>query len=213
MFGISRIGGIALMVMFAAIADPLGARAQNNRSATEFVTIQLDATTLTGTHIAGSLVIERVVGTGTARLDFNGTIDGAPALAAANATETWNGSDSAVVAITEITSWNAPIPRPQAMSIKLSQVGGGLVTLNGIPLAVSAPLAPPGSGNLSYVATTPNQGEIPITFLPKTGQGGAGTEPLLIVGFLVSFVPLTVGLGVVFNKLGTNFSRASQKTK
>jgi hypothetical protein len=196
---IARIASPIVLLMLAATMFTGHAWAQ--AASTETVTIQLDSTTPMGTHLIGALVIKRTVGTGQAALSFDGTINGLPASATANATETWPSGDRGEITVTEITSWNASVPRPNAMKVELAQVGPGVVTINGIPMAASGAIRPPGSGSATYTVTNPGQGTDPLSLLPKTGDGGVLADPLLVVGFLVAIGPALVVLGTLLGKL------------
>ncbi len=198
---ITRIASLSLMFMLAFTFFPGGAGAQAAKSNTETVTIQVDAATPTGVHVTGTLVVTRALGTGQAGLKFNGTIEGKPASATANATEVWSGSGKSAINVTEITSWNASVPKPALMKIELSQAGPGVILFNGVPMATSADLVAPGSGNISYVVTNPGKGVDTITMLPRTGEGVTQSDPLMIAGFLVIIGPLMVLLGIALSKI------------
>ena len=183
------VSTLALLVAVVAVA-PAATFAPEPSPATATLTLQLDGSTPAGTHVIGTLVVQRTAGSTEISLEFRGTVDGHPATATAKATERWQGSDSAEIAVTEITSWDAPLPRPGPMTIQLAQAGSNLITVNGVPLATDAPLAAPGSGNRSYVITNPLQGQGEVTFLPRTGEGPAMGNPLLVVALLVFGIPL-----------------------
>ncbi|MEP6776722.1 MAG: hypothetical protein ABJA50_14100 [Chloroflexota bacterium] len=210
---ITQIAGLALLFMMALAIVPRGAWAQTTsapssfvavqaaRTSDEYVTVQIDGATPTGVHIVGTLVVRRTLSTGEANLSFNGTVEGQPASASAIASETWAGTGKDELNVTSITSWNAPVPQPSLMNVHLSQVGPGLLTINGIPMATSAELLPPGSGNQTYVVTNPGVGEDSVAFLPQTGSGGAMLDPLMIAMFLVTIGPLLVVVGIVISKI------------
>lgn len=210
---IARIVGLILLFMLAVTMFPVGVAAQASDPATETVTIQLDGTTPTGMQIIGALVVKRTPGTGKADLKFNGTINGQPASATATATETWSGNGTAVIKVTEITSWNSSMPKPALMNIELVQVSAGLLTLNGIPMAASGSLLPPGSGNASYVVGNAGEGVDTLVFLPNTGQGGVLAGPLLIAGFLVTICPMLVAFGALLNKLAGRMGATAPSAK
>jgi hypothetical protein len=201
------VSTLALLVAAAGVSPARtyahGAYAQEPSPATETVTVQLDASTPAGTHVIGTLVVQRTAGSTETGLEFRGTVDGNPATATAKATERWQGGDSAEITVTEITSWDVPLPRPQLMTVKLAAAGPNLITVNGIPVATNAPLAAPGSGNSSYVVTSPLQGLGEITFLPRTGAGPVVGDPLLVVALLVFGIPLLALMGLLVGKIRT----------
>ncbi len=209
---VTRIASLTLLFMLAFTIFPGGAGAQAAKFNTEIVTLQIDASTPTGTHVIGALVVTRSLDTGQATLKFNGTIDGKPASATANATETWFGNGKSAFAITEITSWNALVPKPELITIELSQAGPGVILFNGVPMAASADLVAPGSGNLSYVVTNSGKGEDSITMLPKTGYGSTQSDPLMIAGFLVVIGPLMLLVGVLLSKVFGSARRNTAST-
>jgi hypothetical protein len=168
---------------------------------TETVTVQVDGTTPAGTHVIGTLVVQRTAGSTEIALEFRGTVDGNPAAATAKAVEKWQGNDSAEITVTEITSWDAPLPRPDLMTVQLAEAGPNLITVNGIPMATDAPLAAPGSGSASYVITNPLQGLGQVTYLPRTGEGPAMGNPLLVVALLVFGIPVLALSAMAASKL------------
>lgn len=193
--------GMALFIALAGSISPAGAWAQSTQSGNEIVTIQIDVTTPAGVPMIGTLVIERVKGTGQAHLKFNGTIEGKPASATANGTESWSGNGQATIKITEVTSWNVAVPRPSPMTLMLSQAGTGLITVNGVPFAASPQLAAPGNGNMSYVVTNSGKGVDSIVLLPRTGDGGLQVNPFMVALLLIAVGPMMIILGSVLGKL------------
>ena len=176
---------------FAALIFPVSAFASpsanpGNLTAPETVTIQVDTTAPNGAKIAGTVVIKRTPGSPTSQVTFHGTINGKPADATANAVETWSGNSNDKIHITEITSWHASVAQPQMLDIELSQAGHGLLTINGIPLASSAALAPPGSGDMTYMVTNPGSGEQNVGLLPQTGEGSFLSDPGMLSSILVA---------------------------
>lgn len=194
------IRNIALLAL-AAFIFPMSAFASTaathgNLTAPETVTIQVDSSAPNGAKIVGTVTIKRTPGSPTSQVIFHGTINGKPADATANATESWSGSTNDKIHVTEITSWNAAVARPGLMDIELSQAGAGLVTVNGIPLAINGSIAPPGSGDMTYMVTNPGSGEQNVGLLPQTGEGSILSDPNLLSGIMVAMGAAILILGL-----------------
>ncbi len=163
---------------------PLGAQAQT--AGTEVVTIQVDVTTPAGTKVMGTVVARRQCGSPTTtELTFNGMINGYPATARATAVERWSGDSSAQIEITNITQWEAPVGKPNPITLNIVQTAPGLVTVNGVPVAIDGTLKAPCGGRTTYTVTNPGQGEEQIVLLPSTGEGPLFAHPLVIVSMLI----------------------------
>ena len=188
---LKRIAQVLLVGLFAVALLPLGAVAA--QASTETISIQVNTTTPSGTSVIGTVVARRTLGgIVDTHLTFNGMINGAPASLAAEATERWTGDGQASIEITRITDWQASVPQPAVISLNVTQTGPGLVSINGVPMAMDGLLAAPGKGRTTYTMTNPGQGPAQIVALPNTGMGFSPIDPLLIVGLLI-----TPGLALV----------------
>ncbi len=191
-----------LMLMAGLLATgllPAGAQAQT--TGTETVVIKVDVTTPSGTKVMGTVVARRQCGSPTTtELSFNGMINGYPATATAMAVERWSGDSSAQIEINQITQWEAPVGRPNPITLNIVQTAPGLVTVNGVPVAIDGTLKAPCGGRTTYTVTNPGKGGEEIVLLPSTGQGPFFAHPLVIVGMLVTPGILLVLVSSLLNR-------------
>lgn len=158
---------------------------------TETITVQVNVTLPTGNAVIGTIVAQRTYGaevviTGT----FNGMLDGKPFSVSGSAIEHWVSDTQVAV---EVTSINVP-GMAQANSLlrtyQVVQSSPGLVLVEGMPIAVDAPLVPPRRGTASvqsanYTVTNAGAGPQILTQLPNTA-GGIGGHPFVMAGLLVA---------------------------
>src|SRR4051794_39212771 len=134
----------ATMLALALLPASSFAQATN----TETVTMQVDVTLPSGTHVVGTVVAKRTIinpSETDTELTFNGTINGYPASATATAVERWSDDGHATIEITKITSWKArDVDQPPPMDLVIAQAGPGLITVNGVPVAMDGQLQAPG---------------------------------------------------------------------
>lgn len=191
---------LALLGILSVGFAPRGAAA---RAGMETVTILLDFTTPNGVQVTGTIVAKRQMGTATlTEATFNGMVNGQPASATATGGEKWSGNTVAEFDLTSFTQWNVGLARPGPMKIVVSQAAPGLVTINGIPMAIDGNLAAPGMGRTSYKVTNPGQSTGEIVFLPRTGDGAVLASPLMIVALMIGPGILLVLLSGLLRKLG-----------
>jgi hypothetical protein len=156
----------------------------------------VNLTTPGGTSIVGTVVGKRQCSDPVrTELSFNGMINGSPASATASATERWSDDSNAVIDVTSIDSWSGPLGRPNPITLHVSQTSPGIVTVNGVPVAINGQLkaactSDTGSGDggasLAYVFTNPGQGSGQVVLLPNTGEGPMLFNPLVIVAMLIT---------------------------
>jgi hypothetical protein len=178
------IGCVLLLALAAPTLLPTRAAAQTPPN--ETISTEFNVTMPSGVAIVGTLVAQRQCGTPTkTTLTFNGMVNGVPAHAVAQAVETWTSDHQATVTITAITEWSAPVGRPRLQTFSLQQVGTGLITVNGVPLAINIPLRAPCTGPVVYSISNAGHGLGNIMALPNTGGGPLTVDPLLIVALLI----------------------------
>lgn len=196
-----RSACILTLTMFSLVFLPMSTFAADGKS--ETVTVEVNTTTPSGVSIIGTLVIHRQGGAEVnSNLSFNGMVNGSPASAEATATENWSGDGQAQITINEITAWNSTLPRPANLTISLSQTSAGLVSLNGIPMAIDGLLQQPFSGRTSYTVTGAGKGSSQIVMLPRTGDGQLILDPLWIVGLLVVPGLVLITISALLRKAG-----------
>ena len=192
-----------LLALFSILSVGLSLGRAAAGAGTETVTIQLDFTTPNGVQVTGTIVAERQMGTATlTEATFNGMVNGQPASATATGGEKWSGNTVAEFDLTSFTQWNVGLDRPGPMKIVVAQAAPGLVTINGIPMAIDGNLAAPGMGRTSYKVTNPGQSTGEIVFLPKTGDGSVLASPLLIVTLMIGPGIVLVLLSGLLRRLG-----------
>ncbi len=200
---------IVAMLLTALALLPALTMAQRQR---ETLTIQLDFKTPAGTPVTGTFVAHRTLGaTVTADWTFNGLVQGRPVSASGTAVDRWHGDGKEEIEITSFTSWQMGVPQPPPMTISLAQVSDGVLTVQGLPLAVNGKLLPPGSGNQVFMATNAGQGSQPVTSLPNTA-GSPHVTSLIVGGAVVSAAAiLCLALGRLLQaqrRLGRNVPAA-----
>jgi len=185
----------AFLFMFVATAS-----AQATRD--ETVTVQVDITLPTGTQVTGTALIQRHPGTMRDDISFVGTIGGSYASAKATGSEAWTGPHEATFTIDKITQWESKKKEPQVpLVFHVSQGSANLLTVNGVPVAISGELKAPGSGSASYTITAAGNGPQVVALLPNTGEGPTITTPLLMVMALVASGLALLGLGLCLGSL------------
>ena len=189
----------------AALHTPRRAGAQPGQ---ETVTAQINITLPTGEQVTGAIVNRRLLGSEVqSTWTFSGMASGQPVQAAGTATERWLGDGQLEIAMETITSYQVGsqppatnpdgtpyVPSPLLQTVLIEDVGNGVLTVRGIPLAISAgPLGarlyPPGSGDISYVVTNAGQGPAVITAIPNTADRTVSSaRPLLpaLAGLLLA---------------------------
>lgn len=189
----------------AAVHAPQRASAQPGQ---ETVTAQINITLPTGEQVTGAIVNRRQLGSAVrSTWTFSGMASGQPVQAAGTATERWLGGGQLEIAMETITSYQVGskpsatnpdgtpyVPSPLLQTVLIADVGNGVLTVRGIPLAISAgslgaKLYPPGSGDISYVVTSAGQGPAVITSIPNTADRTlASARPLFpaLVGLLLA---------------------------
>jgi LPXTG-motif cell wall-anchored protein len=174
---------------------PQATNAQQANPPTEIVTLQTDATSPTGTHVTGTVLIKRYAGSPvTDDVTFTGMINGAPATAHVIGSESWKSANEADFTIVSILDWPAGVPKPSVpLTLDVVQTSPGLITVNGVPFAISGQLKPVGSGDANFVITNPGAGTQPISILPSTGHDLSPTALLLAAGGILM---LALGLGI-----------------
>lgn len=206
---LKRLAPLVLLGLFAFILVPFAAGAA---SGTETITVQVNTTTPNGTSVIGTLTVVRHLGTPIlSDLSFDGMVNGKPVSVAASGIENWPGSSasalrintaglapvatnpSAAFSITSVSKWNAPIAQPALpFQMALDQSSPGLVTINGVPLALSGPLPVPGSGDMTLSVANAGKGPTQIANLPNTGAGPGAITPLEIASGLIGLGLLLV---------------------
>jgi hypothetical protein len=198
---------------------PLGAQAA---TAIETVTMQVNLTSPRGMKVIGTVVAYRTLGSVVnTELSFNGMINGAPASGNATAVEHWLGNGKEDIEITGVSNWRGPVDALAPMNLHLEQHGSGVISVNGVPVAMNGVLQPPGSGDLSYTFTDAGQGSHDIGTLPNTGLGdtlpmatdlptrvalisppgtAGGFEALVVVGLLMSASVVILCLRLVWRE-------------
>jgi len=153
---------------------------------TETVTGQFNVTLPNGNSLLGTVVADRTSGTPiTTVWHFQGMINGIASQAAGTATELWRGPGVETIQITSISTWQMPLAQPALLPIQVVEINPSLVTLNGIPMAISPPIQAPFSGGLTYIVTNPAQGTRPISAIPNTSGDGPGPGDWLpVLGLL-----------------------------
>jgi hypothetical protein len=193
---------ILLVSLFALILQP-GNAAAAAATCTETVTVQINFTMPGGHAVIGTVVAHRTIGDTTqTTLSFTGMINGSPASATAEGTELWTGDSQATLAITKITSWNASVGQPDPLTVNVVQTAPGLLTVNGLPVAMNGLLHAPACGTSAYTFTNPGQGPTNVAVLPNTGAGPLLADPMLLAGLLVLVGVVLVLASRVLSKLG-----------
>lgn len=197
------------LILLGLVFLPVAAFAAETK--TETVTIEVNTTTPGGVPIIGTVVVHR---TGDAAVQsavsFNGMVNGAPTSAQATATENWSSDGQAQITINEITGWNSTVPQPANLTINLSQTSAGVVSVNGIPVAIDGLLQMPFTGRTSYSVTSAGGGSHQIDTLPRTGAGPLAINPLLIVGLLIASGLVLMALGTLVQQQGRRAARAKR---
>jgi hypothetical protein len=184
---IKRIAGIMILTLLAVTIAPVGVMAQP-ASGNETVTILVDVRTLTGTQITGTITAQRQCGgSGTTftALSFNGMVNGQPASASANGTETWSSNNAIEFELGTITAWKVPLTKPARLNLTIVQTTPDLISVNGVPVAIDGMLAAPCGGKTRYTVTNAGQSTELIVLLPKTGSGPIWAHPLFIMTMMV----------------------------
>jgi hypothetical protein len=179
-----RIVPILLVSLFALILQPGNAAAA--ATCTETVTVQVNFTMPDGHSVIGTVVAHRTIGDTTqTTLNFTGMINGSPATATAEGTELWTSDSQATLAITKFTSWNASVGQPDPLTVNVVQTAPGLLTVNGLPVAMNGLLHAPACGTSAYTFTNPGQGPTQVAVLPNTGAGPFLADPALVAVLLM----------------------------
>ena len=195
-----RLISVLALSTFLVAAAPLSVGAQ---AQTETVTILVDFTTPAGTQITGTVVGVRQCSDSTLTdLTFSGMVNGQLANASASVVEHWAGNSSARFDRIEIREWRVGLERPGATELLLVQTAPGLLSVNGVPVAVDGELVAPCGGRTSYTLTNPGRGTQDIVLLPATGGGSLLSDPLVIVMLMVSPGIVLVLLSGLVRKLG-----------
>lgn len=202
------------LLMTAALFAPVSsfAAGQHDVLKSETVTIQVDVTLPSGTSVVGTVVVQRTPGAATTHVSYNGTIKGKPANATAEVTETWSGNTDKIHVVA-ITSWNAVVRQPTISDFELTWIGNGLITVNGIPFAINAPLEGPGTGNHTYVVTMPGSGSQDVKTLPQTGSGSLLSDPMMLSGLLVAVGAGLLLLGITLSRRAGRRVPATRRTR
>jgi hypothetical protein len=189
----------ALTVLVLALSGlslfPQPTKAQQTNPPAEIVTLQTDVTTPTGTHVTGTVIVKRYVGSPvTDDVTFTGMINGTPTSAHVTGSELWKSANEADFTIDNILEWNMGVAKPAVpLTLNVVQTSPQLITVNGLPFAISGDLKPIGSGDANFVITNPGQGTQPVSILPKTGQDLVGTLFLLAAGGILM---VAAGVGI-----------------
>lgn len=198
---VMKFASLLVLSLFALSLAPSGASAQ--AAVSETITVQINATTPAGTRIIGTAVAKRRCGAATLTdLMFNGTINGLPASAAATATERWSSNSVGELTVNEPTEWNmASLGKPDGLTLNVVQTAPGLITVNGVPMAIDGDLMSPCGGRTTYLVTNPGQGATQVVFLPRTGDGPLALHPLVIVGMMLVPGLFMIMLSTVLHKV------------
>jgi hypothetical protein len=188
---------VALVLMLGALLGPGSAAA----AGPEIITINTDITTPTGSQLTGTFVVQRDVSSGRATWTFSGMLNGKPVAANGATVERWSTSGTGTVELTAITAPGITLSSLPVRTITISVGNNGLITLLGVPLAISGPIRPPGAGNAIIYVTNAGRGARQITSLPNTA-GDAPVSPELVAGSL-----LLAGAAAIY--AGTRRSRRS----
>jgi len=180
-----------MFTLFALLPGSAAAQAKM-----ETTTFQVDVTTPNGNAIIGAVVIERTCGATetTSQLTFNGMINGKPQTYAAHVIERWLGNGREEIEVLS-HNWSGTV-YGQAVPTRFTvvQTSPGLVTVAGIPLAVSEPLQAPCSGQLMNSVTMAGQGAAPIAMLPNTAGDGLVFHPFVLAALLIGGGAGLIGL-------------------
>ncbi len=146
-------------------------------------------------HVTGTVLVKRYAGSPvTDDVTFTGMINGTPATAHVTGSELWKSANEADLTVDNILDWSMGVPKPSVpLTLNVVQVSPLLITVNGLPFAISGTLQPIGSGDANLVITNSGVGTVPIAILPKTGQDYAPTALLLVVAGMLMFA---IGLGI-----------------
>jgi len=168
---------------------PQATKAQQTNPPAEIITLQTDVTTPTGMHVTGTVLVKRYAGSPvTDDVTFTGMINGAPATAHVTGSELWKSASEADFTIDSILDWSMGVPKPSVpLTLNVVQVSPQLITVDGLPFAISGQLQPIGSGAANFVITNSGVGTQPISILPKTGQDLALTALLLAATGILMF--------------------------
>jgi len=208
---VKRIASFITLGMLALSLAPTGVQAQQ-AARSETVTVQVDVRTPVGTQITGTIVAQRTCsdsGTTLTDLSFTGMVNGKPASASATGTETWSGNSAAEFNLGSVTAWNIPLTKPTTLKLNIVQTGPGLISVNGVPVAIDGDLMAPCSGKTLYTVTNAGQSTGQIVLLPKTGVGSIWANPLFIVTLLVVPGTLMILLSGLVRKAGERRVTAS----
>lgn len=211
MNSVKRIASFITLGMLALSLAPIGVQAQQ-ATGSETVTVQVDVRTPAGTQITGTIVAQRTCSdnnTTLTDLTFNGMVNGQPASASANGTETWSGNSTAEFNLGTVTAWSIPLTRPTALKLNIAQTGPGLISVNGVPVAIDGDLMAPCGGKTHYTVTNAGQNTGQIVLLPNTGAGPIWANPLFIVALMVVPGILMILLSSLVRKVGERRGTAS----
>lgn len=211
MNNVKRIASFIALGMLALSLAPTGAQAQQ-AVRSETVTVQVDVRTPAGTQITGTIVAQRKCSDSSSALTdlaFNGMVNGQPASASATGTETWSGNSTAEFNLISVSAWSIPLTKPSTLKLNIAQTAPGLISVNGVPVAIDGDLMAPCGGKTHYTVTNAGQSTGQIVLLPKTGAGPIWANPLFIVVLLVVPGTLMLVLSSLVRKMGERRATAS----
>lgn len=198
---------LVLLTLSLSLLLPLQVAAQGG---SETITAQLSFTLPSGEPVSGTLVNRRSLGAQiSSTWTFNGMINGQQFTSAGNAVERWLGDGQLEIQMTEVTEFAVAgqppmtnpdgtpyVPQGLLQTVVVSDLGGGMLSVRGVPLALSGGLLPPGSGDLNYVLTNAGQGSSSLSQIPNTAQYTPVPTSSVPVTPILALCTLALSLGI-----------------
>lgn len=199
---------LLVRLLAAALLLALAAPAQA-QSRPEVLTIVVDLTGPRGSVLLGTFVVQRQAGAAQESWSFNGTLDGRRVTASGAATERWDSRGVGTIELTSLSSSVIALDALPVRTLTISSGTGGVVTVSGLPLAVSGPVNPPGKGSASILVTNAGQGPRVVAALPNTA-GAPGVSPEAIASVLVALGMAMLAAGLLWLRAGRLSARRAE---
>jgi hypothetical protein len=168
--------GLLALVLLILLATPAQAA-----SGPEVLTIYVDLAMPGGKALVGAFVVQRQISGPQGSWSFNGMLDGRHLTANGTANERWDAKGLGTIELTAISAPGVTLTNIPVRSVTISTGNGGLITLVGVPFAVSGPINPPGAGDATLMVTNAGQGARVIRSLPNTAGTPAITVELIVM--------------------------------